>query len=147
MVEDFLLANKGSTRAANAKDANGTSLLMWAASADKKKIVKLLLLHGAEKNYQRSDKMAAIHYAAMGGNNKALLALLKIGAKPDLADLHGHTPLMHAAKAGKDGMGNLETVKMLLEYGAKPTLFTADHYYFCVPNGIIDEYITNFAKK
>ncbi|KAM7198032.1 hypothetical protein V8F33_005299 [Rhypophila sp. PSN 637] len=51
------------------------------------------------------------------GGRLIVSRLLKLGASPNIKDGSGHTPLWHAV-----GVGNSDIVKLLLEYGADPTL-------------------------
>jgi ankyrin repeat protein len=91
----------------------GDTPLMTAAHQGNLWIVKVLLAHKA--NVHAKDDMG--HTALMSANTSQIAKLLlEKGAKPNVTDAHGHSALMGAAQAGQ-----LETVRLLLKYGAKTT--------------------------
>jgi len=51
-------------------------------------------------NIQNSKKATPLHYAAFNGNEKISKALLEKGAKLDVEDMNGHTPIFNAKMAG-----------------------------------------------
>ncbi|XP_051866677.1 CARD- and ANK-domain containing inflammasome adapter protein [Pristis pectinata] len=74
-------------------------------------IVKLMV-----KEEARNDKRkkSFLHMAALRDESKIAESLLKCGAVADIKDEKNRTPLIHAIS-----LGNLNTVKVLLEAGAK----------------------------
>ena len=77
----------------------------------------MLLDAGADANF-RGSGWPALRYAAFNGRTNAVLLLLSRGVSPDTkVDNAGNTALMTAS-----ALGQLETVKALLDYGADPNL-------------------------
>jgi len=74
-----------------------------------------LLGHGADLSARDASGNTALHVAAYLGNVEAVEALLEKGAKPDLQNDAGATPLLY-------GAGSDEIVRALLEHGANPNL-------------------------
>ncbi|MFO8056380.1 MAG: ankyrin repeat domain-containing protein [bacterium] len=85
-----------------------------AASGDVSRI-KYILARDADKvNSRDREGVTPLHYAAAGGKNEAVLALLEKGAEIDAAAFSGATPLYLAAAEG-----NTETVRLLVRKGAE----------------------------
>jgi len=106
----------------NAMDQDGHTALMYAAFNGHSKIVLALLENGA--GVDRRDLMGrtALLYASTGPFPETVKILLEKGAKPNIIDSDEHfTPLMHAAAEG-----NLDVVKILLEYEADLSLTDVD---------------------
>eukprot|EP00163_Fabomonas_tropica_P016530 TRINITY_DN2960_c0_g2_i3.p1 TRINITY_DN2960_c0_g2~~TRINITY_DN2960_c0_g2_i3.p1 ORF type:complete len:3332 (+),score=486.18 TRINITY_DN2960_c0_g2_i3:638-9997(+) len=89
----------------------GTSPIHLAVAVDNEYAVQELLLRGANPNVV-SEGMSLLHTAAVKGRRLALV-LLEKGAKVDIVDKHGFTPLHYAA-----AFGRLEAVEILLKNGA-----------------------------
>ena len=116
-----ILLEKGTS--VDALNPDGSSALMFAAFNGHTEIVLRLLDEGAEIN--RGDYMdrTALLYAATGPFPETVKILLDKGAKPNIVDSNEHfSPIMHAAAEG-----NLEVVKILLEYGADLSLKDIDN--------------------
>ena len=77
----------------------------------KPKILKLLLDHGADVNYQDEKGYDALGSAVVANNVEMVKILLQAGANPNLADNLGETAIFYALK-------NIDIFKMLLEAGA-----------------------------
>jgi ankyrin repeat protein len=60
------------------------------------------------------NNRTALGCAASGGHAEVVRLLLKHGAKPNLAEVGGHTPLMHAALSG-----SAEAASALISAGAR----------------------------
>ena len=106
----------------NAMDQDGHTALMFAAFNGHSEIVLALLESGA--GVDRRDLMGrtALLYASTGPFPETVKILLEKGAKPNIIDSDEHfTPLMHAAAEG-----NLDVVKILLEYEADLSLTDVD---------------------
>lgn len=88
--------------------------LMTAASLGNKKIVELLLDHGADMNLRDNLGYTALHWAAYYNHGAVAEALVKRGALLDIEDREGSTPLILAAY-----YGHLGTVRVLVEGGAR----------------------------
>ena len=99
----------------NAKTRQGRTPLMVASScAAAEAAVKLLIEKGADVNaVQPSSGVTAMHEAAISGGPRIVTVLLAAGAKPDVADQAGLTPLQAAV-----GFGDLGLVARLLDKGA-----------------------------
>lgn len=99
----------------NALDARGENALMTAAARNKPDMVQMLLKHGA---VQRSHgQWTAMHYAAASGSTESLSLLLKAGGLIDVLAPNDSTPLMMAARQGKE-----DAARYLLKEGANPGL-------------------------
>ncbi|KAF5859814.1 hypothetical protein ETB97_002423 [Aspergillus alliaceus] len=86
---------------------NGMGALGMAAKHHRFNMMELLFRHGADINDNakelrrscvvlRSKERTALHEAASEGNADVVAYLLERGAKPDVHDLNGQTPLMLA---------------------------------------------------
>jgi ankyrin repeat protein len=92
--------------------------LQHAAQYGKKDAVNLLIDMGANSNKQHP--MHGSFPLAYANTDEIAEILLKAGARANQQDKFGYTPLDDAAKAN-----NLSRLKLLLHYGAKPTLHKA----------------------
>jgi ankyrin repeat protein len=90
------------------------SPLMLAAIKGQLEICRQLIARDADVN---KTGWAPLHYAASGGNPLVLQLLLDHYAYIDAESPNGSTPLMMAAMYGSS-----DTVKVLLDAGADPTL-------------------------
>lgn len=84
----------------------------------------LLVEKGANVNLH-ADNMSdlrPIHSACVAGQGAIVGLLLKAGAKPNVIQTGGYTPLMTAAS-----LGNAPVVDMLLEYGAEKSVKSDDN--------------------
>ncbi len=92
----------------------GTTDLINAVRAGDLAKVSALIAAGADVNERdRAGSRTALHWAAKGGNRAAMEVLIAAKADPNIADRQGRTPLWGAVEV------NLETVKYLVEHGAK----------------------------
>lgn len=92
----------------------GESALMLAAIKGQIEWCERLLQRGAKVN---QPGWTPLHYAASGPNPRVIELLLGRGALLDARSPNGSTPLMMAARYGSE-----ESVRLLLERGANPTL-------------------------
>jgi ankyrin repeat protein len=106
-----LLISKGAE--VDARDANGTTALARAAMQGHTGVVNILLTNGAMPDIEGRDQVTAVGWAAVRGHLDSLKALLAAKADPN-AGKRG-SPLLLA-------IANAESVKLLLEAGAKPDL-------------------------
>jgi ankyrin repeat protein/L-ascorbate metabolism protein UlaG (beta-lactamase superfamily) len=108
----------------NVVDSLGmTALTLSAISRNPDGMSRFLILNGAEVNPPACTHtgsclcgppyMTPLHMAAQAGQPAMVRNLLSSGAKINLRNENGYTPLMLAVKRG-----NLETVKLLTEKGA-----------------------------
>ena len=111
----------------NARSKEGTTPLITAAklSADNPKmasVVKTLLRDGANASEQDPSGMTALMWAAQGGDNNTVKALLqnkKAQKTVDMKDKKGNDALDYASQKG-----NTKITKLLLRYKAIPTRMT-----------------------
>ncbi len=80
--------------------------------------VQLLIGHGADVNAANSRGMTAMHYAAKAGNDQAIQILADHGARLDVKDRLGRTPVDIAngvltAVTGADGPANERTAGLI----------------------------------
>lgn len=98
----------------NARQADGSSPLLWAVYKVDRELTQELLRRGADPDLRNAFGAAPL-YEAIDLQDLALVnLLLESGADPDLADEDSQTPLMLAARAG-----SLPIVATLLQAGAK----------------------------
>ncbi|GMT33079.1 hypothetical protein PFISCL1PPCAC_24376, partial [Pristionchus fissidentatus] len=84
----------------NDTDGDGCSLLHWASINNHEKIIKRLLSEGADVNILGGILISApLHWAARVGNLNACAVLARAGARCDIRDSQGYTP-MHLAVQG-----------------------------------------------
>ncbi|MCO5053376.1 MAG: ankyrin repeat domain-containing protein [Verrucomicrobiae bacterium] len=92
----------------------GCTLLMRAIYAKNRQAFRMLLKAGASIN-KRGSWEYPIHIASQEGSVDFTKACIAAGAKLDLRDSSGNTPLMAAARFGRP-----DVVKLLLKAGANP---------------------------
>jgi len=97
----------------NAREADGTSALLWAAHQASPELVSLLLEAGADPNAANNFGVTPLLEASRYGDAATIKALLDGGADVAGAAREGETPLMAAARAG-----SVDAVKLLAERGA-----------------------------
>lgn len=102
-------------RGADINKANrfGEQALMHAAWKGRLAAVRWLVEHGAHLN-RVGKEWAALHYAAFAGHGEVVGYLLESGADINALSTNGSTPLMMAAREGKDLIA-----KSLLAAGAR----------------------------
>jgi ankyrin repeat protein len=98
---------------ANARGADGTTALIWAAYNGDADLTKRLVSAGADVEARNDFGAFALSEAAMTGSTPVINALLAGGAKVDGANGEGETALMEVARTG-----NLDAAKALLKAGA-----------------------------
>src|SRR5512134_1730210 len=98
---------------ADARAADGTTALIFAAYNGDADLVQRLLKAGADPNAKNEFGTFALAEAAIGGYTDVIAALLKGGAEADLANPEGETPLMEVARNG-----NVQAATLLIDAGA-----------------------------
>lgn len=86
-------------------------------SAPNESIIYLIEQGGNEINKLTHDSRTYIFWAAYKGNIEVMKYVLSKGAKTDLEDSHGLSPLLFAANAGEK---NIEVYELLIANGANP---------------------------
>ncbi len=103
----------------------GTSPLMLASINDDTKMLKFLLEKEANPNLVTSDQgHTALMYASGNGNLENVRQLLNVGAKVNIQDASGWTPLSIAASVDSDSSS--EIVSILLKNGADKSVVNND---------------------
>ena len=95
------------------KDKIGQSPLHLAIELNNFKIVKLLLEHKANANFENLSGKTLLQFAVSQGYVEIIKELLKFGAKVDLKDCFKMTPLRNAILSDR-----IDIAKILLEHGA-----------------------------
>jgi ankyrin repeat protein len=98
-----------------ARQADGTTALHWAAHRNNLGIARALLQAGAKVNAVNELGVTPLVLAGENGNGDMVTAFLEAGANPNVLTLAGESPLMAAARSG-----SLMAVAALLKRGADP---------------------------
>ncbi len=96
-------------------DRRGETPLMVACTLNKPEWVAALLEKGAKQG--GDGQWTALHNAAASGSLESIELLVKSGAKIDVLSPNDTTPLMMAARDGREA-----AARMLLKLGANPAL-------------------------
>jgi uncharacterized protein len=99
----------------NARDADGTTALYWAAEKNDVAIGSTLIRAGADPKTASRYGVTPLHVACLNGNVEFVELLLKAGADPNAATPDGETALMTASRTGVAA-----AVNALLAYAADP---------------------------
>ena len=97
----------------NKVNSHGEQALLHAAWKGRLEAVRWLVEHGARLN-REGKEWSALHYAAFGGHAEVVAYLLERGADVNALSTNGSTPLMMAAREGKESIA-----KALLASGAR----------------------------
>lgn len=134
------------------------SFLFYATIKDNYKAAKYMLENGATPNfYCGLNRSTALHYACLHHNERIVELLLKHGAKTNLTDGGGSTPMIMLVMGIMNDIGNnirmnikYRLITLLIENGANPyagrfgsynSIEVAEKYYGSdMYNFILDEY-------
>ena len=94
--------------------------LYKAAQEGNSRLVRGLLVAGANLDYRDANSDQAIHMAADRGNNDVIRVLLDFGADINSRGQSNYTPLLWAARSMQ-----FNTVRLLIDFGADLNLLTA----------------------
>ncbi|KAG5752036.1 hypothetical protein H9Q70_005323 [Fusarium xylarioides] len=117
------------TNAINSETRSGRTLIYEAASRGNTHLVQRLLEHDAYADYIDDFGSSALHVAAKKQAPTTVAVLLQVGADVHRASMNEHgstimgTPLhvcLKACNGGKIKSETVETVRILLSYGADP---------------------------
>lgn len=111
-VRALLLANKLDP---NQPDRRGETPLMVASTLNKPEWVQALLTKGAKQG--SGGQWTALHNAAASGSSQSIEMLVKAGGDVDVFSPNDTTPLMMAAREGRE-----TATRTLLKLGANPAL-------------------------
>ena len=92
-IMDLILNSKFARNSVRAVDNKGRSVLHICAINNQYMCLPSLLMQGVNVNLMDTQGMTSLAYAARCGNERVLRGLLRSGAKCDLADFEGKTPL------------------------------------------------------
>jgi len=101
----------------SSKDKEGRTLLMESVLRGSDAMVALLVERGINSNTQDNAGFSALHFAAQEYRVIAAEVLIRAGAKLELRDSFGNTPLWSAVVNSR---GRGEMIKLLLKHGANP---------------------------
>ncbi|GFP56204.1 ankyrin-3 [Trichoderma asperellum] len=112
-IFDFLLSNNAD---ANAKDSDGTPVLIHASRSDQcMEFVQRLLDHGADVNLLNSSDQSALYFSALDKKEDVTKLLIEKGAKVNEVSSITITPLYFAVP-------DSDIVRILVESGADPNI-------------------------
>jgi uncharacterized protein len=100
----------------NRTTVNGEQALLFAAWRGHLEAARWLLARGAQLN-RRGLEWSALHYAVFAGHEKVAQFLIERGADLNARSTNGSTPLMMAAREGREALA-----KMLLGLGADASI-------------------------
>ena len=83
-----------------ARQADGTTALHWAAHRNNLAIAQALLQAGAKVNVVTELGVTPLVLAGENGNGDMVTAFLEAGANPNVLTVAGESPLMAAARSG-----------------------------------------------
>lgn len=112
-IFDFLLSNNAD---ANAKDSDGTPVLIYASRSDQcMEFVQRLLDHGADVNLLSSNDQSALYFSTLDRKEDLTKLLIEKGAKVNDVSSENITPLYF-------GVPDTDIVRILVENGADPNI-------------------------
>jgi uncharacterized protein len=97
----------------NARSADGSTALLWAAHWNDVATADLLIRAGANANTSNDFGMTPLSRACTNGSAALVELLLEGGANPNTPIATGETPLMTCA-----GSGSVDAVRMLIGHGS-----------------------------
>jgi ankyrin repeat protein len=134
----------------NVGNANGETVLQWAAMYGFPQLTERLLNHSADVNQADNKGMSALHWAAAAGHDDVLRVLFERGADALAVDKHGRSLLHHGAIGG-----SRLAILMALSKGANINTATAADSQLTVlhlvcdraPRGLVAELLSFGADE
>ncbi|MFH4973669.1 hypothetical protein AB6A40_000378 [Gnathostoma spinigerum] len=101
----------------NAKDLDGRTPVLWAASNGSMEALTSLLQSGGDRYTQDRDQLGVLHCAASNGHDKVIQMIIESSDRSiiDAVDRNGDTPLFYAVT-----LGHYECARLLLMNKADP---------------------------
>lgn len=96
-------------------DAEGRTLLMYAALYERYAVVQYLLALKADIHAKDRNQYTALHFAVQTGNGNVINSLIEAGADVNAKDKFGNSPLMRC-----NSDVSISVIEMLLKSGANP---------------------------
>lgn len=108
----------------NIRDNMGLTAFYWASLDANTDIMELLAQAGADVNIQSDNGSTALMSIMWELNVELVEPLLRLGVKPNLQNKNGNTILFYLLgnNYGDDKIKRNKILKLLLEYGADPTV-------------------------
>ena len=101
----------------NLQDAEGKTLLIYAALYERYEVIKYLLAQNADVQAQDKNQYTALHFAVQTNNVNTIKLLIEAGANVNAKEKFGNSPLMKC-----NNNTPKEVIEILLNNGADPTL-------------------------
>lgn len=96
-------------------DGEAGTPLLWATFHNRPQLLKWIIERGGNVNHQDRIGYSALHFAGQEKATACAEILFATGAKTELRDIYGNTPLWTAAFWAK---GDLSVVELLILHGA-----------------------------
>ena len=121
-LDRFFGSDDASDAQPETQDLIRTRALLDAAASGDLATVEVLLGAGGDATYVGTCNSGAAHAAVIGGNPAVLRRLLEAGAKPDLVDCNGQSPIGVAVQEGspEDDPGLYPMAIELARHGTEP---------------------------
>lgn len=98
-------------REMNKLDMFGKAPIHYAIKKNSKRLVKFLIVNGANVNLKTGIELTPLHLAATDSRIKIIRLLLKNGADPRICDEFGETPYISAKIEGFEKAADLLKIK------------------------------------
>lgn len=112
--DDDIIGRIDSLSYVHEKDADGRSLLMYAALYNRNVVADYLISLGMDIHAKDKNHYTALHFAVQSESVNVVETLLKAGADVNAVDIYGNSPLMRCPNTA------LYILELLLKYGANP---------------------------
>ena len=113
--EDEIISRLNLLDSIHKKDAEGRTLLMYAAMYDRYDVLQYLLAQKVDIHAKDRNQYSALHFAVQADNVSTIKALIDAGADVNAKDRFGNNPLMRCNNGT-----SISTFELLLKNGANP---------------------------